>query len=152
MNRRVLSGKAALAVAAAGAAVVGCHDATKPDIPLAGRYQLVAVNGRSLPVGLTPNGCPASITGGSLALDSLGLFNCHIDWSGSCPPTPPSAGSWDCRGVMPSTRAPKMDLTGVSALPGLCTIRVTGFPPRAELRWTGVDSAVWGDPRFTFGQ
>jgi len=150
MKRHLVFFSTGLGVTGFTVLVLACHDTTQPSTPEAGRYQLATVNGRALPVPLMPNGCPASITGGTFAFDSVGRFNGHIDWSGSCPPTPPSPGIWDCGGVMPATLAPTMDLTGLNSYRGLCTVRVTGYPQRLDVGWTGVDSAVWGDPRFTF--
>lgn len=131
-------------------AVVACSESTAPSIPQPGSYSLVAVNGSPLPVALMPAGCPGSIVDGTLAVDSVQQFHAHINWSGACPPDPPSPGVWDCLGNMPSPQTPTMDLVGLDKFPGECRLRVTGFGSQIQARWVGADSAIWGDPHFTF--
>ena len=133
--------------------VLGCTDPQKTTVPDVGYYPLASVDGQSLPAARTPNGCPASFTGGGANLTSLS-FDIELAWTGSCPPSPPASSSWHCVGVPPTVITAEVEFSGL-VTPGTptvaCTFRIAGYGDRLAGRFVGADSAIWGDPHFDLG-
>lgn len=129
--------------------IIACTEAPKPSAPEVGYYPLVSVDGHALPSPVTPNGCPVSFTGGGANLTAQ-TFTIELDWTGSCPPSPPVSSAWRCSGVSPSTMSAEVELSGVYA-DVQCGFRVTGYGDRLAGRFVGADSSIWRDPHFELG-